>query len=816
MARKNKYELYIEANIPAQKKLMQFRKEWLRLGGAEAVKVQRQLKKYQREINLLGEQSKKTSNVFTKFTNGIALGNMMAMAGVKAVGFLKDSFLQLNKAILVAGQIEELGHVYKFVGQQAGYSRGELEMYVQQLRDYGIRQDAANQAMLRAIQANIDLKQATKFARIAQDAATVGLMESSEAYNRIIESVAKLYPRLLKEIGIIVNLNVEYAKYAKSIGKSVSSLTEAQKKTAMMNAIMEKGTRLTGAYETAMEKASKRLRSIPRWFMDAQQAVGRHFLPAFNAAIDVTELFLKTITSVFGETKEETNTLERLGTVFGNTAAKLERLNAAFKQGGIEVAEYRKKVEQIVSDMPKTVEETEIDVVKKIVAQTKNYSEALEMVTDGLKAGLIPGSSFNRIMKNINDEYIRIANLGKIETFYEFDYEAWRQGNLVIKDTSSEIEKVQRALIGLARQGMFFENIDVQKEYLLDVLKLDPKAVEAVLGGSLQKGINKAIEQLKPPKVAVPPLIMEEDYTELFTEMEAQYEKHLETTFDSSLKWQLRKKEAEEKAETLRFEARIALLNEFKQKEERINRFYDEQNFALRISRLLDSEAQKEAIENNEILRLRDHYENMSALAQEYKDKQDSLIDEQLEKWSIFTSHIDTFMQDAAMNIIYNTGNISEAFDRLGKSIMSTIISIAMKAIWKLIAAQTTQIAALAKEAAAAKVTAAAYWNLAAAKTAAGMGWTSFLPFDDPVNDAALIREHRKIGQLIAKGLAEGTRSVISNRPMGNNVTISAPITVQGGLNNAEEIAEQIATKIENLRSNYSTRILTEDRGITR
>ena len=92
----------------------------------------------------------------------------------------------------------------------------------------------------------------------------------------------------------------------------------------------------------------------------------------------------------------------------------------------------------------------------------------------------------------------------------------------------------------------------------------------------------------------------------------------------------------------------------------------------------------------------------------------------------------------------------------------------------------------------------------------------SFLPFDDPVNDMALIKEHRQIGKLIAKGLSEGTRSVLNNTQVVPSVTISAPITISGGTENPQRLADIIAEKIEGLRDDYMTRIVTEGRGITR
>ena len=242
-----------------------------------------------------GEAKKGLSN----FTKGIGKAIIGASLLEKAVSALLKVVFALGKSILVAAQIEELGAVYRFVGENAGYTTAQLVAFNPQLSISGIRQDTANQSLLRAVQANIDLTQAVAFARVGQDAATVGLMESSQAYQRIIEAVAKLFPRLLTEIVIIINLNVEYAKYAKALNKNVNELTEMEKKQSLSNAVMERGVRLSGAYETAMGKVSKRIRSLPRLFQDAQQAIGRHFVPALTAAVSTLEGLLKTLKKVF-------------------------------------------------------------------------------------------------------------------------------------------------------------------------------------------------------------------------------------------------------------------------------------------------------------------------------------------------------------------------------------------------------------------------------------------------------------------------------------------------------------------------------------
>ena len=78
------------------------------------------------------------------------------------------------------------------LGQRAGYSKKAIDGYVTTLRKSGIAQRQSNQALLRAVQGNIDMTDAVKLGRIAQDAAVIGQTNSSDAYNTLIDAVVKI------------------------------------------------------------------------------------------------------------------------------------------------------------------------------------------------------------------------------------------------------------------------------------------------------------------------------------------------------------------------------------------------------------------------------------------------------------------------------------------------------------------------------------------------------------------------------------------------------------------------------------------------
>jgi hypothetical protein len=324
---KQKYQIVIEAKEAASKKIAKLRHELAALGGPAMVKSQREIKKLERNINQLSGEAKKGSMFFSRFTQGVALGNIAANAASFAINKLAQAVAEVGQSIMVAANVQELGAVLSFVGQRAGYSKQELDGYVVSLRKSGIAQLETNQALLRAIQGNIKLTEAVKLGRIAQDAAVIGQMNSSEAYTTLIDAVVKGRVVLLKSLGIQGTFQASYKKLAKELNKTQASLTETERQQARLNLVFEGGKTIAGAYETAMGSASKQLRSMDRLIQDLQVSVGQYFVPALSVLVKELSRVTKATTAAFkGESAEGARQLAAdIGKIVANavTAARV-------------------------------------------------------------------------------------------------------------------------------------------------------------------------------------------------------------------------------------------------------------------------------------------------------------------------------------------------------------------------------------------------------------------------------------------------------------------------------------------------------------
>ncbi|MDR3631713.1 MAG: hypothetical protein P4L42_15435 [Desulfocapsaceae bacterium] len=238
------------------------------------------------DVEKASRQTQNATNDLKDAFAGLATKAAQAFAGIKLADLIKDS-------VTMAARYETLGVVMDTVGRAAGYAKAELKGAAEGLQKTGISMEASRQAVVRMIQANIDLSKSTELARVAQNAAVVANVNSSEAYDRMMTGIATGQVVLLHNLGIMANFEQAYMREAKALGITANQLTENQKAQARMNEALRAGASINGAYESSMTTAGKQLLSMTRYIQDLMVKLGEPFLKQFADAVKAATEKLK-------------------------------------------------------------------------------------------------------------------------------------------------------------------------------------------------------------------------------------------------------------------------------------------------------------------------------------------------------------------------------------------------------------------------------------------------------------------------------------------------------------------------------------------
>ena len=237
-----------------------------------------------------------------------AIAGAAAAIGIKllnAIGNAVSGLINFEKqAILTAARVDELTIVSQLLGQRAGFTADEVERETQKIRDFGIRTDVALSLVAQFSRRQLDMADASKIARIAQDAAVLSMQDSSDALDKIMLGILTYNKRILRTSGLMVDIRGEFALMAESLDISTEALTEQQKIQAAMNGVMKEGAAIAGVYAAAMGTPGKQLRSLKRDVFDLSNALGQPFQQAFAIVIKATRGMVQAITEALSSPKE--------------------------------------------------------------------------------------------------------------------------------------------------------------------------------------------------------------------------------------------------------------------------------------------------------------------------------------------------------------------------------------------------------------------------------------------------------------------------------------------------------------------------------
>ena len=213
---------------------------------------------------------------------GLAVGKSVATglgaASAAAIGFGVASFQ-------TAARVGEMDASLRALAKANNLSYPAMQQTVTAIRKQGIEAGVAQSLVAQFAQNQLKLSDATKLATVAQDAAVISGRNSTEVLADLVHGVSTQNSLVLRNAGLNVQAGQAMSDYAKSVGKSVAELTDAERAQAVLNATLESGKSIAGAYSEAMTEPGKVLRSFKRVVDDIKLSVGQGLVTAFGPAI---------------------------------------------------------------------------------------------------------------------------------------------------------------------------------------------------------------------------------------------------------------------------------------------------------------------------------------------------------------------------------------------------------------------------------------------------------------------------------------------------------------------------------------------------
>lgn len=165
----------------------------------------------------------------------------------------------LNDLAYSGAQLDRLEKGANSLGKEYGMTSNEIINAVDKITQGTLSQTTilqqANQAMLLGVAHSEE--ELTTLAAIAADRGRKMGISMEKAFSSIVLGVGRLSPLILDNLGIILDADVTYAKYAKTIGKTADSLTDMEKRQALLSRLQEEMESMTSVPEddkTAWEK----------------------------------------------------------------------------------------------------------------------------------------------------------------------------------------------------------------------------------------------------------------------------------------------------------------------------------------------------------------------------------------------------------------------------------------------------------------------------------------------------------------------------------------------------------------------------------
>ena len=294
-------------------------------------------------------------------------------------------------ALSKAAQTEQLTKGLELMGARAGVALPPVAKNLQAITDNALSYADSMKVVAQATAAGFKTEEVERLAAVARGASVALGRDMSDSMDRLTRGTIKLEPELLDEIGIMTRLDEAVRVYALANDKTVSSLTQTERRQAFLNAVLEEGERKFGDVSKQIEanpydKLSASLRDTGTAVLNV---LNKALSPLANLLADMPGLAIAPL--IFIITSAASKVLPNFANAWDKVGDRMNRVT--------DKIEYTKK---LIANLNNSLLESAIEIESKISGGALNGIQ-------GLDAKNLIGAPLDT--KDIKDQ---IVNLDKV------------------------------------------------------------------------------------------------------------------------------------------------------------------------------------------------------------------------------------------------------------------------------------------------------------------------------------------------------------------------------------------------------------------
>ena len=250
---------------------------------------------YNKQEKALYQSNLSTAKGFSKMKETMGSGSSGLVGAYATLAANVFAATAAFNALRQAAQVQTLAEGFNFLANTSGRTSELIANNLREITGNALSLEGALRASAIAVTSGFSTTQLEKLAEVGKNASIALGRNLGDSVDRLTRGVAKLEPEILDELGIMVRLDTAVRRYAATIGKTATELTDFERRQAFLNEAISQG-------ESKYSALTDEIDVNPYDKLSATFAdLTRNIMTFINSAISpLVGIFAKSQVAIFG------------------------------------------------------------------------------------------------------------------------------------------------------------------------------------------------------------------------------------------------------------------------------------------------------------------------------------------------------------------------------------------------------------------------------------------------------------------------------------------------------------------------------------